>query len=229
MNSKFLIKKSKEIRNKTIEYHKKNKIEHLGCCLSSVEIITTLYYSFMKKADCFILSKGHACGVHYVILNDIGHIPDKEIDKLEGHPTLNKKYGIEATTGSLGQGISVGLGMAIADKNNRIFVLMGDGECDEGQVWEAVRTASELNVQNLICLVDCNGLQGFKSANHTNLDKKFKSFGWEVRRCDGHNCNELLKALNKDNARPLVILANTVKGKGIPRLENKLKSHYVSC
>jgi len=229
MNLEFLNQKSKEIRLKTIEYHKKHNTPHLGCDLSSVEIMTTLHYSCMKEDDIFILSKGHASGIYYIILNDKGYISDEKMGKLEEHPTLNKKCGIHATTGSLGHGLSIGAGMAIADKKNKVFVLMGDGECDEGQVWEAARSASELSLSNLICIVDCNGFQGLKSTNNDNLGGKFEAFGWEVKKCDGHNCCSLLDTLNFGNKQPLVILASTIKGKGIPDIENKLKSHYVSC
>lgn len=229
MDYESLIKKSIEIREKTIEFHSKTKIPHLGSDLSSVEILTVLYHAFMKEKDVFILSKGHASGIFYIILNDKGIIPEEELYKLEEHPAINKKYCIEATTGSLGHGLSIGVGMAIADKDNKVCVLIGDGECDEGQIWEAARTASELNIQNLICLVDCNGLQGFKSTDYANLDKKFEAFGWEVRKCDGHDCKKLLEVLEAKLTKPLVILAKTIKGKGLPYLENQLKSHYSFC
>jgi len=218
--------KSKEIRKKVIEYRRKTQGPHIGSDLSSVEILTTLYYKIMNKNDNFLLSKGHACGILYTVLNDRGKIPDEKYLKLEEHPTLNKVYGIEATTGSLGHGLSIGLGMAIADKNSKSYVLMGDGECDEGQVWEAAKLASELKANNLIGIVDCNGWQGLKSTDYLSLDSKFSAFGMETRWCDGHDCNELSKILKKDYDKPLIILAKTIKGKGILEIENKLKSHY---
>lgn len=228
MKTKYLEEKSKEIRKKVIEYRAKTNTPHLGSDLSSVEILTTLYYGLNIKSENFIMSKGHACGIYYVILNDLGFIPDLELLKLEEHPTLNKKYGIPATTGSLGHGLSIGLGMALANKKDKIYVLMGDGECDEGQVWEAANSASELKMNNLIGIVDCNGWQGFKKTYHKKLDERFKSFGWEVKRCNGHNCKELFQILRRKSKYPLIILANTVKGKGISHLEDTLKSHYVS-
>lgn len=228
LSAKELQEKSDEIRKKVIEYHKNTKIPHLGCDLSAVEIMTTLYYSVMKPGNKFILSKGHSSGLLYTILNDRGLIPDDTYLKLEEHPTLNPAYGIEATTGSLGHGLSIGLGMALADRTKSVYVLMGDGECDEGQVWEAVRTASELKVKNLVGIVDCNGIQGFKQTDHSQLDARFAAFGCQTARCDGHDCRRLLDALSIPTTNsPLIVLANTVKGKGVPGIENQVKSHYV--
>ncbi len=228
MDIENLNKKTEEIRKKTIDYHKKNKIPHLGCDLSSVEIMITLHYGFLENKDKFILSKGHACGIYYIILNDKGLIPDEEIDNLEEHPAINKKYGIEVSSGSLGHGLSIGVGMALADGNDRVVVLMGDGECDEGQVWEAARSASELKLPNLIAIVDCNGFQGLKATDNSDLGRKFDAFGWEVRKCNGHDCYCILESLKSNNKKPLVILANTIKGKGVAEIENQLKSHYFS-
>lgn len=179
----------------------------------------------MKSGDNFILSKGHASAPLYTILNEKGFIPDSKLYKLEEHPTLNKKYGIDATTGSLGHGLSLGAGMALADRNNKIYVLTGDGECDEGQIWEAARIASYLKLKNLIAIIDCNGFQGFKKTER-KIGRKFSAFGWEVIECDGHSCESLLKCLNTKTEKPLVILARTIKCKGVKEMENKLESHY---
>jgi transketolase N-terminal domain/subunit/GDP-D-mannose dehydratase len=222
-----LKRKSEELRQKTIEFHRKTKVPHIGCDMSIIEILTTLYYEIMKKDDSFILSKGHASGALYVTLNDKKIIPDEELFNLEEHPTLNKKYHIEATTGSLGHGLSIGVGMALANQKSKVYVLMGDGECDEGQVWEAIRSASELKLNNLIVIIDCNGFQGFKETNILVLKEKFSAFGAKTVWCDGHNCENLLNELSKPQDKPLVILAKTIKGKGIKEMENKLESHYL--
>lgn len=229
MNPEELTRKSKEIRQKVIAYRKATRTPHVGSDLSCVEILTTLYYHAMREEDSFILSKGHAVGTLYAILHDTGKIPEQEYFKLEEHPTRNPDYGIEVTSGSLGHGLSIGLGMALADKRNRIYVLLGDGECDEGQVWEAARTTSELGVSNLIAIVDCNGWQGLKPADHLKLDRRFEAFGWTTQRCNGHDCFELIRALELRDYKspPYVILANTVKAKGLPELEDTLKSHYM--
>lgn len=226
MNILELKEKSEEIREKVIRYHSETGRSHIGSSLSSIEILTTLYYNVMNKEDRFILSKGHASSSLYVILNDLHIIPNEKLYNLEVHPKLNSNYGIYASTGSLGQGLSIGLGMALANKGRRIFVLLGDGECDEGQIWEALRDASDYNAKNLTAIVDCNGFQGFKSTNVRKLDKKFSSFGWNYSWCSGHDCKELLQRFSSPHKKPKVILAKTIKGKGIPEIENTLKSHY---
>ena len=227
LKSLDLREKSREIRRKVLDYHLSTKTGHVGSSLSCVEILTVLYYSVMVSQDSFILSKGHAAGTLYVILFDKGLIPLEKLDKLEQHPTLNKEFGIEATTGSLGHGLSIGLGMALANKTNRVYVLLSDGECDEGQVWEATRLASQLEIKNLTAVVDCNGWQAFKRTDPTRLEAKLSAFGWDVIWCDGHNTQELAQSLKREGSKPLAVLAKTVKGKGVDKLEDKLDSHYV--
>lgn len=223
--TEYLQEKSAEIREKTIDYHRKTQIPHIGCGLSIIEILTTLYYGVMKFGNNFILSKGHASAPLYVILNEKGLIPSSELYRLEEHPTLNKGYGIDATTGSLGHGLSIGAGMALANRQNRVYVLIGDGECDEGQIWEAARIASKLKLKNLIAIIDCNGFQGFKESDR-GIGRKFFAFGWDVIECDGHDCESLFKNLNTITEKPLVILAKTIKCKGVKEMEKKLESHY---
>ena len=220
--------KSKDLRQKVIDFFRKTHRGHIGSNLSIIEILTTLHYNIMAEGDSFILSKGHASGALYVLLNDLGKIPDDVLYTLEEHPKLKPDYGIEASTGSLGHGLSIGLGMAIADREHKTYVLLGDGECDEGQVWEAARLASELKVSNLKAIVDCNGFQGFKSANYENLAKRFEAFGWTTSSCDGHECRNLCLSFYSQNSsqNPEVILAKTLKGKGVSEIENTLRSHY---
>ena len=224
--TKELQNKSNEIREKVINYHKRTGRGHVGSNLSPIEILTTLYYGFMQENDSFILSKGHASSILYVVLNDRGLIPNGALDKLEEHPKLKKEYGINASTGSLGHGLSIGLGMAFADPMNNVYVLLGDGECDEGQVWEAARLAKEINIKNLTAIVDCNGFQGFKNTDYSSLGNKFKSFGWYTLDCDGHDCKDILESLKSRGEYPRVLLAKTIKGKGISEIEAQLRSHY---
>ncbi len=226
MNFAELNKKSKEIREKIIEYHSKTGRSHIGPSLSAVEILTTLYYDTMRPEDRFILSKGHASSTLYTILNDKGIIPDEELYKLEEHPKIKKDFGIYASTGSLGHGLSIGLGIALANKDRNVFVLVGDGECDEGQIWEAARDASEYNSKNLKAIIDGNGFQGFRKTNYLSLRDKFHAFGWKSITCDGHNVKELSSKLRKQYEQPLAIIAKTVKGKGIKKIEGTLGSHY---
>jgi len=220
-----LKEKAQEIRARVIEHHGKTKTSHLGPDLSSVEIMTALYHEIMNENDRFILSKGHSAKLLYLTLNDFGKLSN-EIENLEEHPTICKKKGIWATTGSLGHGISTGIGMALAKPESKIYVLMGDGECDEGQVWEAARSASEIGVRNIIAIVDCNGFQGLKKTDYTRYKDRFESFGWNAVWCDGHNIEELLKSIKQESNKPLVVLAKTIKGKGVASIENQLKSHY---
>jgi transketolase len=225
---------SERIRNKVIEYHKITQTGHVGSSLSCVEIMTALFYKVMKDDDIFILSKGHASGTYYVILNDKGKLPTERLYSLEWHPTLNPEYGINATTGCLGHGISIALGMAIAEPNHKVFVLLGDGECDEGQVWEAMKLASELHINNLYIVIDCNKFQAFKIATDINtLERRFTAFGGRCLVCNGHNAEEIIDAMDCfenciviNEPKPKVLLADTIKGKGCPEMEDTLESHY---
>lgn len=221
-----LPRKSEELRNRMIESYKRTGRGHIASSLSAVEILTTIYYGLMKDNDSFILSKGHASGILYTVLNDLGFIPNERINSLEEHPKFNKDYHITASTGSLGHGLSIGAGIAFADRANRTYVLLGDGECDEGQVWEAARLASELKLKNLSAVVDCNGFQGFKSTDYALLNKKFLAFGWSIGMCGGHDCEAMFSQLNTQYSNPFVLFASTIKGKGISEVEDQLKSHY---
>jgi len=221
-----LQEKAKEIRQKVVDYHFDTKTTHVGGSLSCVDLLTVLYYDIKKPGDSFVLSKGHCTSPLYVILHDLGLIPKEKFHSLEEHPTLNPEYGIQATTGSLGHGLSISLGMALARKDKKSFVLLSDGETDEGQIWEAARLASSLKLSNLVAIVDCNGWQAFKKADYFDLDKKFIAFGWRAVWCEGHNVSEIQEALSQKTDKPLVILAKTIKGKGIPEIENSLESHY---
>lgn len=253
-NSKLkkLFNLSNSIRKKIIEISFKKKAHHIGSCLSCVEIIVVLFFGIMKfskrnihKNDFFILSKGHAALIYYLILIEKKFFTKKYLLKnfltnngtLGGHPDRNIKIGIDYCSGSLGHGISVGCGVALSNlrnkKKNKVFVLIGDGECNEGMIWESFLFASHHNLHNLFVIIDYNKLQGFgptdKILNLSSLKQKIKSFNWNVFEADGHNIEDLLsksqKLLSKKN-RPNLIIANTIKGKGISFMENKFESHY---
>ena len=209
-----------------------SKTCHLGSNMSCIDILTVLYFKIMKSQDRFILSKGHAAAALYATLAQKGIMPTELLDTycqeggLEGHPKRNPKYGIEASTGSLGHGLSMGAGMALVRKD-RIFVLLSDGECDEGSVWEAAKFASDNNLSNLVAIIDCNGWQAFKRTNIELLAEKWRAFGWETKEINGHDYKEIEKALEKSDLNlPTVIIAHNIKGKGVPSMENKLESHY---
>ena len=247
-----LREKSKEVRLKIIDMIYKAHSGHPGGALSAADIMTALYFDVLKidpknphwpERDCFILSKGHACPVWYACLSLRGYFPKKELDTLrkfesilQGHPDMKKTPGVDMTTGSLGQGLSLGVGMALegklVKKNYHVYVILGDGEINEGQVWEAAASASKYKLDNLIAIVDKNKLQmdGYTD-NIMPMDsirKKFEAFNWYVMEINGHDMKEIL--LNLDKAKqikykPVCIVANTIKGKGVSYMENIRKWH----
>ena len=223
---------------------------HFGGSLSTVELLATLYNSVLKfdvsnplweDRDRFILSKGHACLGYYSVLCEKGYFTKEDLNLFEkngsfllGHPVINKNKGIEFSNGSLGMGLSLGIGVAIAakkiKKNYKVFVLIGDGECNEGSVWEASMSASHFKLNNLTAILDKNNLQQTGSNEEimsTNkLGDKWRSFNWEVREVDGHNIKQILEAFNYVSEKPKLILANTIKGKGFSFSENNNDWHH---
>jgi transketolase len=210
-----------------------------------IEIITALYIGIMniepadlksEKRDRFILSKGHCAISQYAALNQIGVISDEEIKTfkkneaiLHTHPTMNMSIGVEFSTGSLGQGLPFGVGTALAlkrkaNKVSRVFVLLGDGECDEGSVWEAVLAAAHHKLNNLVAIVDYNSLQYDGATDNvlsmSNLCEKFSSFCWHTVEVDGHSIKALLNVLSDKHDGPTAIIARTIKGKGVSFMEN---------
>lgn len=248
----MLEKKATEIRKDIVEMICKAKSGHPGGSLSACDIVVSLYYSVMnvspenysdENRDRFILSKGHAAPLLYAVLADKGYI-SKELlgtlrqygSPLQGHPDMKKVKGVEISTGSLGQGLSVANGMAlsakISNRDYRTYVVMGDGELQEGQVWEAVMTAAHHKLDNLTAIVDFNNLQIDGNVSDVKdvspIDKKFEAFGWNVLTADGHDFNELLAAFEKAKSfkgKPTVIVASTVKGKGVSFMENVCDFH----
>ncbi len=225
---------------------------HIGGSNSAADLVAALYFYKMKHdpgnperkdRDRFLLSKGHVAILQYAALAESGYFPredlrhTKEIGAhLQGHPDVKKTPGIEAGTGSLGQGLSIGLGMALGQRldgiERKTYVLMGDGELAEGQIWEAAMAASAFGADNLVALVDRNQLQANGRVKERfdsgNIGAKFLSFGWHVMEIDGHNMREILEALDKADdlkGAPVAIIANTVKGKGVSFAENVTGYH----
>ena len=225
---------------------------HFGGALSIVEIISTLfsYKMNLKKEDPnwedrdrFILSKGHACLAYYAALCEIGYISkdelkifEKDDSNLLGHPVINKKLGIDFSNGSLGMGLSLGIGVAISlkkkEKKNNVYVILGDGECNEGSVWEASMAASNFNLNNLYAIIDKNNFQQTGSnkdiMDTADLLKKWSSFGWDTVELNGHNLEELYNYFSKEKTskKPKAIIANTIKGKGFSFSENNNEWHH---
>ena len=227
------------------------KATHFGGGISSVDILATLYFDIMnydannptwEKRDRFILSKGHGVLGYYVTLAKAGFLTDKELFTFEqngtilpGHPLINKKKGIEFTNGSLGMGLGVGIGNAIASRKKglgyKTYVLLGDGECNEGSVWEATMAAGHYKLDNLTAIIDRNNFQ-LSGANDDimnlgDLRKKFESFGWHAIEIDGHDIPSIYRALTEDsNGKPKAIIANTIKGKGFSFSEQGNEWHH---
>lgn len=243
------------IRRHAVRMTHSGKSSHVGAVLSMADIIAVLYGKILAKRpeepewperDRFILSKGHAGAGVYAVLAETGYFPVKELEKhcrngsnLSGHVSHKGVPGVELSTGSLGHGLSIGAGMAYAagmdGKSHRVFVLMSDGECDEGSNWEAILFAAHHKLTNLIAIVDYNKIQSLAPVADTielePFADKWRAFGWDVSEVDGHDHEALLNALNINCAqkeKPTCIIAHTVKGKGVSFMENTVLWHYRS-
>lgn len=250
----YLEKIAKDLRKDIIEISFHSKAHHIGSEFSCIDLISALYFNIMniypldpysEDRDWFILSKGHAALAQYVALARAGFFNKSLLKKefltngglLGGHPDKNSVPGIEISSGSLGHGLSIGAGLALAlkkdKKNNKVFVLLGDGELNEGMIWEATMFSSHNHLDNLVGIIDYNRLQGFGTTDEIlNLDplnEKFDSFGCSTTTINGHNMEEIINVFSKlplKKNKPSIIIANTIKGKGIQSMENKLHSHY---
>ena len=242
-----------KIRKHSLNMTHTGESSHIGSILSIADILAVLYGSVMKykpdepkwsDRDRFILSKGHAGAGVYAVLAESGFIEMEKLkthyldgSDLSGHVSHKQVPGVELSTGSLGHGLPVATGMALAAKINKqkhnIFVLMSDGECDEGSNWEAALFASHHTLDNLVAIIDRNKLQSIDSTENTlklePFKDKWQAFGWKVLEVDGHDHNHLVNSLNtKEKDKPLCIVANTTKGKGISFMENQILWHYRS-
>ena len=251
VTKKELQRVANDIRIGIIEGVHSAKAGHPGGSLSIAEILTYLYFKEMnidpqnpKKADRdrFVLSKGHAAPALYSTLANRGYFPVEEMktlrhidSRLQGHPDMKNIPGVDMSSGSLGQGVSAAVGMALSAKHfgdtYRVFTILGDGECEEGQVWEAAMFAANKKLSNLTAFVDFNNLQIDGSCDEVNspcpLDKKFEAFGWEVILIDGHDFDQIEDALIKAKKidKPVCIIAKTTKGKGVSYMENAVGWH----
>ncbi|MEW6540447.1 MAG: transketolase [Bacillota bacterium] len=250
-----LASKAREIRKHIIRMVAEAGSGHPGGSLSAADIVTALYFNEMRldpvrpdwpDRDRFVLSKGHAAPVLYAALAERGYFPVAELStlrklgsRLQGHPDMRKLPGVEMSTGSLGQGLSAANGMALAarldGRDYRVYVLLGDGECQEGQVWEAAMAAAHYALENLTAIVDFNGLQIDGPVSEVMalepLPDKWRAFGWHVLEIDGHDFGQILPALEQARSaggRPTAIVARTVKGKGVSFMEHGVDWHGVA-
>jgi transketolase len=241
-----------ELRRDVVQMIGIGRAGHLGGSCSLAEIVAALYFHAMRfdprdirdpDRDRFILSKGHAVLIQYAALVELGVIPREEIARtktiggmLQGHPDMDRTPGIEAVTGSLGQGLSIGVGMALAlrldRRTSRVYVILGDGELSEGQVWEAAMAAPAYGLDSLTAILDRNGIQATAPTAEVlpipDVEDKWRSFGWSVGTVDGHDIGGILDALERSAAvkgRPSLIVADTVKGRGVSFAENTAAFH----
>ena len=250
-----LLNFSKNLRVKILTMSNRcNNSSHIGGALSSCEVFSYLFAYYLnfnsknknaKNRDKFILSKGHGVLTYYATLNEIGIISDNQINTFQhngsdliAHPVYNPEIGIESSNGSLGQGLSFSLGLAHASKlksiNNKIVTIIGDGECNEGIIWEAAMLGPQLRLDNLLVIIDNNNFQndgpGNEILNQNNLEERWKSFGWDTHSCDGHDLlkiDDSIRKLNQsDNKKPKLLVANTIKGKGVSFMENNNDWHH---
>jgi len=226
-----LIRIAKDLRLKVLNLSIEHNDGHVASAYSAVEILTCLYENIMVSEDKFILSKGHGCLVLYAILEHKGFYPE-----YSGHPDIDEKNGIFCTTGSLGHGLPIAVGMALAKKhmkkNGHIYVLIGDGECQEGTTWESLNLAKHFKLDNLTIIIDNNKLQALDSTkkiiSENDLYEKFRVFGCNTYEIEGHDFNDILKFLSSSAIKkdmPRAVIANTVKGKGLSFMEGKPEWH----
>jgi len=227
---------TKKLRQKILRASFESQAGHIPSALSILEIIYLLYNNYLSEDDIFVLSKGHGCLALYAVFLHMGYLTEEEFysftqydSKLGGHPHRGKHPKIYASTGSLGHGLPICVGAAlakkIADTNGKVFCLVGDGECNEGSIWESAMIADNLKLDNLICIIDDNGSQ-VRSMPSKNLPSKFRSFGWRVIEVDdGHSLTSLSAALDQGRhptGIPTVLVCKTVKGKGVAEMEENM-------
>ena len=243
---------AKTLRRHIIHMTAKAGSGHPGGSLSAVEIVTALFFNQLRydpqnprwiDRDRFVLSKGHAAPLLYAALAEAGYFATEELltlrqldSRLQGHADMTATPGVELSTGSLGQGLSFGIGIALAarldHRDYRVYVLIGDGECEEGQVWEAAMAAAHFKVDNIVAIIDRNQQQidgwTYDIMNSEPLDEKWRSFGWHVIEVNGHDLAQILAALGEAKTvkgKPTAIIAHTTKGKGVSFMENNLEFH----
>lgn len=241
------------LRKKIFILGYKGGMAHLASCYSSLEMIYALYLKGIlrydpenprwKDRDRFILSKGHAGLALYTVMMKAGLIEEKVLDTylqeeslIGGEPCMRDSAWVEATTGSLGHGLSMGLGIAMALKMDhspaKVYVMLGDGECEEGTVWEAVMMAPAFGLDNLVAILDCNEIQKMdfvkKTIGETRWAQRWEAFGWEVKEIDGHDMEDFKRAVEEPvtSDKPRLLIAHTVKGKGISIMENNPNWHF---
>lgn len=244
----MLAEKANNIRKNILRIAHSSKGPHTGTALSCVDILSVLYFDTLnipsfndENRDIFILSKGHGAMALYATLYEAGYLSQEDLlsyyqngGVLPAHLDMTTNDAVEVSSGSLGHGLPQALGFAYSKKlknlNSKVYVLMGDGETQEGSVWEAAMLAPKMGLDNLIVFIDKNNLQGYgrpsELVSYEPIDDKFRSFNWDVFRVDGHNFDQLKYAINQKSLKPKMIICETVKGKGVSFMEDEMKWHY---
>jgi transketolase len=244
----MLKKEAVSIRQNILRIANSSKGPHVGTALSCVDILTVLYFDTLNIAsfdddnrDIFIMSKGHGAMALYATLYEKKYLSETDFfsyylndGKLPAHLDFTTNKAIEISSGSLGHGLPQALGFAYSKKlkgvDGKVYVLMGDGETQEGSIWEAAMLAPNMNLDNLVVFIDRNNLQGYgrpsELVSFEPIDEKFKAFNWDIYRVDGHNIQDIKKAIDKDSNKPKMIICDTIKGKGVSFMEDEMKWHY---
>ncbi len=228
---KFLLRtlshEQKKLRKRILELSFESDLSHLGSCLSAIDLIDAVY-KVKKKDEEFILSNGHAGIAWYTVLEKYGYFKNSNtIKSLYVHPDRNVKYGIHVSTGSLGQGLPIALGMALADRKKNVYCMISDGECTEGSIWEALRVASEYKVCNLKIIVNANGWSAYDKVDLTSLVKRIKGFGYMIEKVDGHDSKSILKVLKKLARKTPTLLFAYTTVEQFPFLKGQDAHYYV--
>jgi transketolase len=203
-----LTKNQKLLRCKLLTIINDVHTSHIGSCLSIIDIVDAVY-QIKDKKEKFILSNGHAGAALYVVLEKYKYLKNANLVDYNVHPDRDESKGIDLSTGSLGQGLPIAIGMALADRKKNIYCLISDGECAEGSIWEALRIIYDQNILNLKIIASINGWGAYDPINGKNLEKRFKGFGFKIVKINGHNQEQIIKALKKKNTEPTIIFAKT--------------------
>lgn len=202
-------KNQKQIRRKLLTMINDTHVSHIGSCLSVIDIIDAIF-SVKKKSEKFILSNGHAAAAYYTILEKYGYLKNANLKDLNVHPDRSYKNHIDVSTGSLGQGLPIAVGIALADKNKNVYCVTSDGECAEGSIWESLRVIHDLSINNLKIIVSVNGWGAYDPIKSINLKRRLKGFGFKIINIDGHNTKEIINAIKNKNKQSTLFFAKTV-------------------
>lgn len=227
LHLKKLSRSQKNLRKRILEITYNSRLSHLGSCLTAVDLIDSVY-KIKKPGEKFVLSNGHAGVAWYAVLEKYGYIKDTNtINNFHIHPDRNLECGIHVSTGSLGQGLPIALGMALADRHKNVYCMISDGECTEGSIWEALRVIYETKVYNLKIIINANGWSAYDKVNLLYLRRRIRGFGFKMQKVDGHDIDSILSSLNERNTnKPLLLFARTDVGQ-FPFLKGQDAHYYV--